>query len=183
MILLLPVRTLWKLQVSKKRKLGLFVVIGFGACSVLISVLRLIVLYQFYSNPDFTYILGKMVIISSLELEVAIIAANLPSMRSVWIKHVTEGTLRSSKATAANAHSLEELGHKSTVSKGRGYTSPKRVSTVTAEMGNGTTLRSDSEEQLFDTKKITVTSSVGMSWADLPDGTKAVTKTYYQFDK
>jgi hypothetical protein len=154
-------------------------VVGFGACSVLVSVLRLIVLWQFYSNPDFTYTLGKMVIISSLEIEVAILAANVPSLRSVWLHHISNRDF--SKSGSGNSHSLEELGNKSSVSrtKSRGLEEGRAVKTDLDATSN------TSEEQLFDGKhNIKVTSSVGMSWSESPSMPKSLmNKSYYQFDE
>lgn len=57
-----------------------------GSVVVLISLLRLTVLLEFQKMTDFTYSLGKIIIISSIELEVAIMAANAPSLKVVCIK-------------------------------------------------------------------------------------------------
>ena len=65
-----------------------------GGIAVIVSCLRIIVLHQFAVSADFTYILGKMVIISALELNVAIMAANAPSLKAVWLKHIS-GSLSS----------------------------------------------------------------------------------------
>lgn len=51
---------------------------------MLVSGLRYIVLWQFATDPDFTWTLGKMVIISNLEMQVAIIAANMPAIKAFW---------------------------------------------------------------------------------------------------
>jgi hypothetical protein len=53
---------------------------------VIISILRLTVLLQFQRMTDFPYSLGKIIIISSVELEVAIMVANAPSLRIFWVK-------------------------------------------------------------------------------------------------
>lgn len=60
--------------------------VGLGSIVVLISLLRLTVLLEFQKMKDFTYSLGKIIIISSIELEVAIMAANAPSMKILFIK-------------------------------------------------------------------------------------------------
>ncbi|KAL4901992.1 hypothetical protein BDW74DRAFT_181149 [Aspergillus multicolor] len=88
-ILALPIRPLWNIQASVSRRLGVIAVITVGGVAVVVSCLRLIVLHEFAVNPDFTYTLGKMVIISAAELDVAIMAANAPSLKAVWLKHVT----------------------------------------------------------------------------------------------
>jgi len=120
-----------------------------------------------------------MVIISALEIEIAILAANVPSLRSLWLHHVSRREL--SKSGSANSHNLEELGNKSSVSKtkSRGLEEGRAVETDTDATSN------DSEEQLFDgTRNIKITSSVGMSWSESPATSKShMNKSYYQFDK
>lgn len=88
-ILFLPIRPLWALQASLTRRLGVIAVVSVGGVAVVVSCLRIIVLHQFAINPDFTYILGQMVIISAVELNVAIMAANAPSFKAIWLKHVS----------------------------------------------------------------------------------------------
>ncbi|OCK77487.1 hypothetical protein K432DRAFT_255139, partial [Lepidopterella palustris CBS 459.81] len=83
-ILVLPIPTVWSLQMSLKRKIAVLSVITFGASAVLISALRLIVLYELYVSPDISYVLGKMVIIAALEIQFAILAVNLPSAKALW---------------------------------------------------------------------------------------------------
>lgn len=93
-ILSLPIRPLWNMQASLSRRLGVIAVVSVGSIAVIVSCLRLIVLHEFAVNPDFSYILGKMVIISAAELNVAIMAANAPSLKAVWLKHIS-GSLSS----------------------------------------------------------------------------------------
>ncbi|OJJ07322.1 hypothetical protein ASPVEDRAFT_155195 [Aspergillus versicolor CBS 583.65] len=88
-ILSLPIRPLWNMQPSLSRCLGVIAVVSVGSVAVIVSCLRLIVLHEFAVNPDFPYILGKMVIISAAELNVAIMAANAPSLKAVWLKHIS----------------------------------------------------------------------------------------------
>lgn len=82
------------MQASLSRRLGVIAVVSVGSVAVIVSCLRLIVLHEFAVNPDFSYILGKMVIISAAELNVAIMAANAPSLKAVWLKHIS-GSLSS----------------------------------------------------------------------------------------
>jgi hypothetical protein len=57
-----------------------------GSVVVLISLLRLTVLLEFRKMSNFTFSLGKIIIISSIELEVAIMAANAPSLKIIFMK-------------------------------------------------------------------------------------------------
>ncbi|KAF2802068.1 uncharacterized protein BDZ99DRAFT_469119 [Mytilinidion resinicola] len=103
-ILVLPIPTVWQLQMSTRRKVGVLAVIGFGAAAVLISGCRIIILYQLHVSSDIAYILGKMVIIASLEIEFAIMAVNLPSVKALWNKMVGGG---SSAGSGAMGYSKE----------------------------------------------------------------------------
>jgi hypothetical protein len=62
-------------------------IVSLGGAAVLVSMLRLIVLREFQTSTDFTYTLGKMIIISAIEIEVAIIAANGPSLKTFSVKY------------------------------------------------------------------------------------------------
>ncbi|KAF2493711.1 hypothetical protein BU16DRAFT_562676 [Lophium mytilinum] len=97
-ILVLPIPTVWSLQMSTRRKIGVLAVIGFGGAAVLISGCRIIILYQLHVSPDTPYILGKMVIIAALEVEFAIMAVNLPSVKALWNKMVGGGSSAGSGA-------------------------------------------------------------------------------------
>ncbi|KAJ5629816.1 hypothetical protein N7528_003473 [Penicillium herquei] len=106
-ILILPIRPLWKIQASVTRRLAIIATITVGGIAVLVSCLRVIVLHEFAVNPDFTYTLGKMVIISAIELNVAITAANVPSFKAIWRKHVTKTLTDQSNS---NSHYMSPLG-------------------------------------------------------------------------
>ncbi|KAL4886243.1 hypothetical protein BJY04DRAFT_213774 [Aspergillus karnatakaensis] len=110
-ILLLPIRPLWSIQATLTRRLGVIAVVSVGGVAVIVSCLRIIVLHEFASNPDFTYILGKMVVISAVELNVAIMAANAPSLKAVWLKHVT-GSLGSYLSSSVRLSSLAKNNSK-----------------------------------------------------------------------
>lgn len=91
-IVILPIQPLWAIQVSLRKRLELISIFSLGGVVVLISILRVIVLLDFQNMTDITYVLGKLIIISSIELEVAIMVANAPSLRVFWNKIVGKGT-------------------------------------------------------------------------------------------
>jgi hypothetical protein len=75
-------------------------IISLGAVVVLISCIRLSILLEFQKKTaDFTYVLGKLIIISVIELEVAIMAANAPSLKilfQTWLGLKTQNGSRKS---------------------------------------------------------------------------------------
>jgi hypothetical protein len=108
-VLTLPIRPLWNIQATVMRRLGIIATITVGGIAVVVSCLRVIILHRFAVDPDFTYILGEMVIISAVELNVAIMASNVPSLKAVWLKHVS-GSLKGTDHTSS-VH-LSSLGRK-----------------------------------------------------------------------
>ena len=148
-----------------RRKIGVMVVVGFGGIAVLVSMLRLIVLYQFYVNPDFPYILGRMIIISCVEVEVAIIAANMPSMKALYMTKVTKRSINGSGNPSGSYRlSSMEQGSKQHRSRGsrplgRGEMSARDLSATATE-----TWRNESEEELFGKEgQIKVTTDINVN--------------------
>lgn len=133
---------------TTRRKIGVITVIGFGGVAVLVSMLRLIVLYQFYVNPDFPYILGRMIIISAFEIEIAVIAANMPSIKALWTRVIRKGSAsgsggpsgsyRLSSMEPSKQHRSRQLGGV------RSHISAKDLSAKGTD-----TWRNESEEELF----------------------------------
>ncbi|KAL3584537.1 hypothetical protein FPOAC2_13999 [Fusarium poae] len=83
-IFLLPLSTIFSLKMSTKRKLAASAVITAGGSAVLCGALRAIVLLEFAKSTDFTWALGKMVIISAIEIDMGIIAANMPAVKTFY---------------------------------------------------------------------------------------------------
>lgn len=79
-------------------------VVTLGAIVVLISSLRMIVLREFQKGTDFTYTLGKLIIISSIEIDVAIIAANGPSLKTFWARYISR-TLKTTTSSNGSGSS------------------------------------------------------------------------------
>jgi hypothetical protein len=83
-ILVLPLPVILTLKMTLKRRLAVLAVVTTGGSAVLVSGLRAIILFEFASSPDFTWALGKMVIISNVEMQVAILAANMPALKAFY---------------------------------------------------------------------------------------------------
>ncbi|OAL23202.1 hypothetical protein AYO20_11014 [Fonsecaea nubica] len=117
-ILFLPVTVFWGLQMTWRRRLAVYSVITMGGLVVVVSGLRLIVVNQFATNPDFTYILGRMILISAVEIQVGIFAANMPGIKAFWTvwrkgELTSNGTKKSQGSAGAvssgQAHQLATL--------------------------------------------------------------------------
>lgn len=176
------------MQASLRRRLTLIAVITFGGMSPLVSFLRIIVLHQFEASPDFTWTLGKMVIVSAIELDVAIMASNAASMKAIWVKYFGKNPFGStgeqgpSSYPKQKSNELVNLPYNSHA-KRSGHT---RMASVD---GNGSRGRkepweNDSEEELFKGTGITVTSSVDMISKQSAGASSAdLNRTYFEFKK
>ncbi|KAL6150343.1 hypothetical protein ACJQWK_00607 [Exserohilum turcicum] len=85
-ILLIPVSTLWSLQMSFRHKATVISLVAFGSSSVIIACCRLSPLLELGTSKDSSWVLGKMVIVAALEIQFAIISVNLPSLKSLWVR-------------------------------------------------------------------------------------------------
>lgn len=199
--MVLPIPTLWKIQASVRRRITLIAVITFGGSAVLVSFLRLIVLHEFDVNPDFTYTLGKMVIISAIELDVAIMAANAPSMKALWLKYISkkpfQSTTTGGKGSSSHAkegsgglsNELSAIPTKSSRIKKSGHTrvTSNDCGTIPgAEQEQDQRWRNDSREELFRKtgSGITVTSTIGVqSKHDTVTSPELLNRQYFEFQK
>lgn len=117
-----------------RRKIAVLSVIAFGASAVIVACFRLIPLLELYTSPDASWVLGKMVVVASLEIQLAVVASNLPSMKALWL-HWTRASAESSGGQSG------EGGIKLGSVERRGG---KRGSVTVLERGGG----NESEEEL-----------------------------------
>ncbi|KAF2645996.1 hypothetical protein P280DRAFT_465739 [Massarina eburnea CBS 473.64] len=145
-ILILPVSTVLSLQMTLRRKLAVISVLSFGASAVIVAAFRLLPLLELGSNPDVSYVLGKMVIVAALEIQFAVIAVNLPPLKALWMKWTGGSSNGSNMQSGAKAYKLGSINKgregDSKASKGRS----KRGSVTRMEHGDPGT---ESEEELF----------------------------------
>ncbi|RAR09007.1 integral membrane protein [Stemphylium lycopersici] len=83
MVLLLPMRPLYKLQMATYKKVTLFAVFGLGIFTCVISALRISVLSTM-DFGDITFTIPKVNIFTGLEPCLAVILASIPMMRPLF---------------------------------------------------------------------------------------------------
>lgn len=69
---------------SRRRKLAVLGIICFGSLSVVTALCRFIVQKQLVSEQGTSYIMGRMVIVAGIEIQIAVVAVNLPALRSLF---------------------------------------------------------------------------------------------------
>ena len=63
----------------------------------MVACLRLIPLFEMNSTTDLSYTLGKMVIVAALEIQLAVVAVNLPSLKALWVKILGDESIGSGR--------------------------------------------------------------------------------------
>lgn len=142
-ILVLPISTVLSLQMSTRRKVAVLAVISFGASAVLVACFRLIPLFELNSSPDISYVLGKMVIVAALEIQLAIVAVNLPSLKALWNK-MTGGSSAGSKPSYSH-----QTSYKLSTLKSSSRSRSKRASRGSITRMEHDVRITESEEELF----------------------------------
>jgi len=121
-------------------------IIAFGSSSVIVACFRLIPLFELNTSLDVSWVLGKMVIVAALEIQLAVIAVNLPSLKALWIRYTggsSAGTGPGKDGSKGYRLSSIQKGG----SSGYGKSSKVRRGSVT-RLERGIT-STESEEELF----------------------------------
>jgi hypothetical protein len=161
-------------------------IVSLGGVVVLISSLRMIVLREFQIGTDITYCLGKLIIISSIEIDVAIMAANGPSLKTFWSRFISPSN--GSNDDYTNTYKLSDMSSgerkRTMISQSSCHVMSNFESDQVIQRGE---CRNDSEEKLWkNDTAIVVTSSVGIEThsAELHETPpEFVQETYNNFDK
>jgi hypothetical protein len=168
-ILLLPISTVLHLQMPPRRKIAVLSIIAFGSSSPIIACLRLIPLLELNSSPDVSWVLGIIVIVASFEIQFAVIAVNLPSLKALCIRVTSTGSNgRGSEGwSGRRGYKLSSFGKS-------GKSRSERGSTTRLERG---VMSTESEEELFrmggtkiDGATIKVTKDYSVNSAEKDDG-------------
>ncbi|PVI03631.1 hypothetical protein DM02DRAFT_240744 [Periconia macrospinosa] len=115
-ILCLPIQPLTQLQVSTKTRIGVLATFLLGGCVCIISIIRTTVVGQAsQEDPSWNNAIGG--IWSTIEVHVAIVSANLPVLKPIFMRDSTE---TSSSHTPA---SRKPYFHSPTIRYGRMMTS------------------------------------------------------------
>ncbi|KAF2463544.1 uncharacterized protein BDR25DRAFT_165387, partial [Lindgomyces ingoldianus] len=85
-LIVLPIFILKKLALPKREKISLILILGLGGFASLASVLRLHALYIVAKSQDITWDNPGTATWSTMELDIAIICASLPTLRAFLVK-------------------------------------------------------------------------------------------------
>ncbi|KAI1174365.1 hypothetical protein F4777DRAFT_554246 [Nemania sp. FL0916] len=78
LILLIPQRVIWKLNMSTKRKIGVSVVFAIGVLACVASLIRLVETVRHAESPDFTYTFSGIMLVSASEIALGFLVVSGP---------------------------------------------------------------------------------------------------------
>ncbi|MCJ1433701.1 hypothetical protein MMC27_003065 [Xylographa pallens] len=116
-----PMYVLYGLKINREKKLGLCFVLGLGICATVAAFYKCSRLPELYDVADYTYASGGLSVWSSVEPNIMIIAANLPTLRPIFLA-VTRGqsTTNSKSAAMQGSYKLHSVGRNSKNISGHG---------------------------------------------------------------
>ncbi|KAH8150901.1 uncharacterized protein LAJ45_05083 [Morchella importuna] len=143
-ILLLPLPSLLRLQVNKRKRVALILVFSIGGVAVIASIVRINALYIFQHSTDIPYDGIFILIWSQVEINVAIISASAPSLRPL-VKSLLGGTTTTS---SSNPKSTSYYNRKNRIPL-QSFSGPGRdAEIITNVSGRGAGLGNESEEHI-----------------------------------
>ncbi|KAF4551619.1 Hypothetical protein D9617_13g101210 [Elsinoe fawcettii] len=155
-IFLLPMPALKALQLPKKQKIGLMFVFALGGFVCLTSILRLRSLYDVTKSTDLTWENGPIAYWSSVEVNVGIICACLPTLKAFAMKYFPN-LINSSKnggATSSNRKTGTQM-----------KTRTKNATVTEVELGN----KGFADTEALDPGRIQVVTVVEQDREDASD--------------
>ncbi|KAJ4990692.1 hypothetical protein SVAN01_03923 [Stagonosporopsis vannaccii] len=116
MVAVIPVRGIWCLQIPRRQKFALLGVLTIGWFVCIVSILRVVAIKEFTKHQDdSTYYSAPAAYWSSIEANLAIVCASLPTLKPLIVRIIPVfGTRNSSRgqgstAASANNHRLQKL--------------------------------------------------------------------------
>ena len=101
-MLAMPVRMVWQLQITRRQKLALSGVFLLGGMGLIASIVRVGIFFRNDAFKDRTWTSVQLLIWTVVEVSVVLIAACLPTLRPLFVGLWRETTKISSKTHASN---------------------------------------------------------------------------------
>ncbi|KAL5394522.1 hypothetical protein PMIN06_008037 [Paraphaeosphaeria minitans] len=140
-ILLMPIRAFWQLQLHPRKRWALIGVFLVGGIAVLASIVRIYALYTYTYTKDVAYDAIFILLLSQIEVNVAIISASAPALRPLFKKTFRNtSVVRSKKASVGGSNGAESE------SRSRAESAGKNKMRSSKEMKEIETLPSSADE-------------------------------------
>ncbi|KAL5385527.1 hypothetical protein DPSP01_004640 [Paraphaeosphaeria sporulosa] len=119
-ILVMPLRAFWQLQLHPRKRWALIAVFLVGGIAVLASIVRIYALYTYTYTKDVAYDAIFILLLSQIEVNVAIISASAPALRPLFKKTFRNtSVIRSKKASVGGSSGVESESRSRTKSTGQ----------------------------------------------------------------
>ncbi|KAH6706333.1 hypothetical protein BKA61DRAFT_558837 [Leptodontidium sp. MPI-SDFR-AT-0119] len=170
-MLLLPIPMLWNLHMPMRQKAGLIGVFMAGSFVCIVSIIRLKYLFPLLKNPDITWAVVPALVWCTIEIDVGIICACLPTLKPVLRRHFpillgSSGRVSSRTPQSGRRHTL---GYRpdfelSNVSSNRDVFRKKTGRTTECSAG----LKNESQEDIVGAKShdIVKTTELSVDYSD-----------------
>ncbi|KAJ5060421.1 hypothetical protein J3E72DRAFT_289403 [Bipolaris maydis] len=89
LIILLPLPMLYALQLRLKQKVLLGIVFTLGSGVIVVSIVRIIYVYNYVGNPDITFYQASACIFSEVELNAGVICASIATLKPFVVRHMS----------------------------------------------------------------------------------------------
>lgn len=147
---------------SRRKKIAVTGVLSFGASSVIVAACRFIVLAELGTTTDPSFVLGNMVIVAAIEIQLAMVAVNLPAMKALYTG-MTGGSSnnQSEPISGSNGYKLSSMDGKG--NKMRSAPSRKNLAAPVVDVSITRHMASESEEELWQREhqgKVQITKTV-----------------------
>lgn len=163
---------------SRRKKIAVTGVLGFGASSVIVAGCRFIVLAELGTTKDPSFVLGNMVIVAAFEIQLAIIAVNLPAMKALY-SGMTGGSSndQSEPISGSNGYRLSSMDARG--KKLRSTASRKNPAAPVVDVSITRHMASESEEELWQREhqgKVHVTKTIEIKFDQSDTDSDAIRK-------
>ncbi|KAF1961286.1 hypothetical protein CC80DRAFT_464073 [Byssothecium circinans] len=86
LVVLLPIKGIWSLQIAKRQKIALILILTVGWVVCIVSILRLHSIVQATGHPDKAWYSAAPAYWSSIEVNLAIVCASTPALKPLVVK-------------------------------------------------------------------------------------------------
>ncbi|KAI1128526.1 hypothetical protein F5Y10DRAFT_240288 [Nemania abortiva] len=86
LILILPQWVIWKLNMTRRKKIGVSLIFAVGILTVIAGTFRLATTVQYYLSPDITYRVSSLSLWALAEVTLLVLVFSMPAFPSLFVK-------------------------------------------------------------------------------------------------
>ncbi|KAI0467675.1 hypothetical protein F4859DRAFT_493251 [Xylaria cf. heliscus] len=151
-ILILPQKVIWSLQMSLKKKLGVSIIFSLGVLACLSAILRLVSTIEYSTSPDVTYAVSAVILWALAEMTCGFIVLGMPTAPKVLLETRLVSRIKSSfrSWTGTNQSESKNIGLSQTSKASSTTKSYQRINDKGVPLRNIKSVDSESTEHLRD---------------------------------